>query len=143
MNRRLFQLCESGPSGTGHGRSMTSFRCSRKTRSSCWPMCARSQARSVTHSQQGRADRIAKRARNSLRTFPRVGRQTKIQGRLVQHCVARPVIPRVRRLHVDGAIPKGIERLLDVATEAGPFPRIVVVSAFAPHLRAQRHSRMR
>ena len=38
---------------------------------------------------------------------------------------------------------KPIERLLDVATEAGPFPRIVVVSAFAPHLRAQRHSRMR
>ena len=46
------------------------------------------------------------RSWNSLRTFPGVWRQTKIQARLAQHCVAQRVVPRLCRLHGDGAIPK-------------------------------------
>ena len=73
----FIQLCESGPSGTRHGRSMNSFRCSRKTRSSCWSTCARGRARSVIRIQQGCAGGIADCARNPLRHFPELGGKRK------------------------------------------------------------------
>src|SRR5439155_4491853 len=60
----------------------------------------------VSAVQQGRVGGIAEGARNPLRTFPRAARQTKIQARLAQHCVAQRVVPWLCRLHGDGAIPK-------------------------------------
>src|SRR5438874_10592849 len=49
---------------------------------------------------------IFTRERYSLRTFPRAGRKAKTEPQFAQHSMAQRVIPRLRGLHGDSAIPE-------------------------------------
>src|SRR4029077_502602 len=60
----------------------------------------------VSAVQQGSTGGITERARDSLRTFSRIGRKTKSEAGLAQYSVAQCFISRVRRLHGDRGIPE-------------------------------------